>query len=572
MPVIGLFDIGRTTLLATRRALDTTAHNVANAATPGYTRQEAMLENIPSGTMIGTGVSGKGVRIIEVRRMYDAFTSLQLMNEKSNLSYWNTYNKGVIKIENIFNEARDTGISPAITGFFNSWREVAQNPQGHTERTLLIKNAEFLSLRINMAYKSLNDLRSEIFKSSVSLVNEVNSITSRIADLNEKIASSPGALDLKDQRDHLLERLNQIAKVTTFEDNVGRYNILIGGTPLVDGGKVYRMSVSTDVNDNMQFFVNLPDEMRNVTNHIAGGELKANLDLRENKINDFMHRLNAFAINLSDTINLHHRRGFGLDGIGGRNFFNPLVSITDPIGGGTVTSVSVVDVGLYSRNINKQYRIDYNTTGGAGYQPEGTPPIFWRVQESTDGGATWTTIDPTVPTNVALAVGTDFRTLTFNGIMVRIDGAPGALIIPGGERFDINPRLHAAQELGVAFSDPTRVAAALDGTMLPGDNRNARAIADLINQPIMAGRSTPVDFYRSMVADAGVEAMSAKTSLRFYNTLVEELERKRQEISGVSLDEEAANLIKFQKLFEAAARMIRVADELLTTLINMTGR
>jgi flagellar hook-associated protein 1 FlgK len=569
MAVIGLFDIGRSTLLTSRRALDTTAHNVANAATPGYTRQNVMLENIPSGTMIGTGVSGRGARIIEVRRMYDAFTSLQLMNEKSNLSYWNAYEKGVIKIENIFNEALGTGISPAITGFFNSWREVAQNPEGHTQRTLLIKNAEHLSLRLNMAYKSLSDLRSEIYKSSVSRVDEVNSITSRIADLNEKIASSPGALDLKDQRGHLLERLNQIAKVTTFEDNAGRYNILIGGTPLVDGGKVYSMSVSTDIHDNMQFFVNLPHEMRNVTNHIAGGELKANLDLRDNKSLDFMHRLNAFAINLADSINFHHRRGFGLDGSTGNNFFNPLVSITDPAGGGTVTSVSVVDVGLYSANINKQYRIDYRTTAAEGYQQEGTANIFWRVQESTDG-ATWTTI-PFV--SVALTFDTlttpHHRTLTFNGVRVRIDGNQGALTTP--EIFGINPNRHAAQELGVAITDPRRIAAAQDGSMLPGDNRNARAIADLINQRIIAG-TTPVDYYRSLVADAGVEAMSAKTSLRFYNTLVEELERKRQEISGVSLDEEAANLIKYQKLFEAGARMIRVADELLETLINMVGR
>lgn len=571
MATIGLFDIGRTTLLTARRALDTTAHNVANSATPGYTRQEAILENIPSGAMIGTGVSGRGVRTVEVRRMYDALTSLQLMTEKSNLSYWNAYQKGAIKIENIFNEARDTGINPAITAFFNSWHEVAQNPEGHTQRTLLLKNAEFLSLRINMAHQSLSGLRSEIFKSSQSLVNEVNSITSRIADLNERIASSPGALDLKDQRDHLLERLNQIVRVTTFEDNAGRYNILISGTPLVDGGKVYRMSVSADIQDNMQIFVNLPGETRNVAAHIAGGELKANLDLRENKIVDFMHRLNVFAINLADTINFHHRRGFGLvDGSTGNNFFNPLVSITDshPAAGGTVSSVSVVDVGLYSRNINKQYRIDYNTTGGAGYQPEGTG-IFWRVQESTDG-VRWTT-----SSGVTLAFDTspvpDYRTLTFNGINVRIDGNQGDLTATGSETFGINPRLHAAGEMAVAITDPRRIAAAQEVGMLPGDNRNARAIADLINQPIIA-RSTPTDFYRSIVADAGIEAKASRTSLKFYNTLVEELERKRQEISGVSLDEEAANLIKFQKLFEAAARMIRVADELLAILINMTGR
>jgi flagellar hook-associated protein 1 FlgK len=275
--------------------------------------------------------------------------------------------------------------------------------------------------------------------------------------LNEKIASSPGALDLKDQRGHLLERLNQIAKVTTFEDNAGRYNIIIGGTPLVDGGKVYRMAVSTDINDNMRFHVNLPGEMRDVTNHIAGGELKANLDLRDNKSFDFMNRLNAFAFNLINAVNIQHRIGFGLDGVGNRDFFN-------------------------------------------------SPPLE-----------------------------------------------------------------NAARDISVAITDPRMIAAAQDRLMLPGDNRNARAIADLINQRIIAG-TTPVDYYRSLVADAGVEAMSAKTSLRFYNTLVEELERKRQEISGVSLDEEAANLIKYQKLFEAGARMIRVADELLETLINMVGR
>jgi flagellar hook-associated protein FlgK len=106
---------------------------------------------------------------------------------------------------------------------------------------------------------------------------------------------------------------------------------------------------------------------------------------------------------------------------------------------------------------------------------------------------------------------------------------------------------------------------------LPGDNRNAKTIADLINQTVIAG-STPVDFYRSMVSDVGVEALSAKQSLKFQDALVDELERRRQEFSGVSLDEEAANLIKYQKMFEASAKMISVADELLSILMNMTGR
>ncbi|MCL5063140.1 MAG: flagellar hook-associated protein FlgK, partial [Nitrospirae bacterium] len=281
MSVLGLFDIGKTALLTTRRALDTTAHNVANASTPGYTRQDLILENIPTGTVTSIGMTGRGVRITEIKRMYDSFTSLQIRTEKSNLSYWNAYEKGIVKIENIFNEASDTGISPAITDFFNAWQEVSQNPEGYAQRTLLIKKAEYLASRLNRAYVSVDDERTELYKSSQSLVDEVNSIASKIADLNEKIATSPGALDLKDQRDYLIERLNEIVKVGTFEDSVGRYSVLIGGTPIVDGGKIYEMSVSTDTENNMHFYVDLPDEIKEVTSYITGGELKANIDLRE---------------------------------------------------------------------------------------------------------------------------------------------------------------------------------------------------------------------------------------------------------------------------------------------------
>ncbi|MDA8215143.1 MAG: hypothetical protein M0Z64_07685, partial [Nitrospiraceae bacterium] len=106
---------------------------------------------------------------------------------------------------------------------------------------------------------------------------------------------------------------------------------------------------------------------------------------------------------------------------------------------------------------------------------------------------------------------------------------------------------------------------------LPGDNMNARLIAGLSSSGFIVG-STPADYYRSIVTDVSVETQSSKISQRFHNTMVEELERKRQETSGVNLDEEAANLIKYQKSFEAAAKMISVADELLSALINMTGR
>lgn len=817
MAILGLFDIGKTALLTTRRALDTTAHNIANASTPGYTRQDTILENIPTGTITSVGMTGRGVRITEIKRMYDTFTNLQVRTEKSNFSYWDTYQKGILKIENIFNEASDTGISPAITDFFNAWQEVSQNPEGYAQRTLLIKKAEYLTSRISRAYSSLDDERIELYKSSQSLVAEVNSIAAKIADVNEKIAVSPGTLDLKDQRDLLIERLNEIVKVSTFEDNMGRYSVLIGGVPIIDGGKTYNMSVSTDTDDNMHFYITLPGEIKEITNDITSGELKANIDLRETDIPSIMNRLNAFALDFTLTMNEYHRSGYGLDNSTGNYFFSnissPFITKDSSTSGGSITDANVTISNLHMVDFEKQYKINYidnakytalSASEQAEYQQEGAAGIYWRIQESTDG-KTWTTVN-TTKINIDTTVA-NTRTLKFYGIDVKIDGTQANLLAtsPTFETFTIRPYSNAAMNMSVAISDPNKVAAAagdldteftvtagvnnqiivngapitltagtynrfelaaelqtqlntalgagattvafnaqtnkfkitnntvaggitiswtadpittnpqttaedlfgftsdadsvipvsgyaesineikggsividssnntirfsedngatyitvtipsgtytrselalalksamesadagtshtytvtynlgtkaytitnnggnpdsivLDWThstttaetifgfssnsiitsgggsdssdfavypFLPGDNNNAKLIASLSLSGFIKG-STPGDYYRSIVTDVGVEANSAKISQKFHNTIVEELERKRQEASGVNLDEEAANLIKYQKSFEAAAKMISIADDLLDALISMTRR
>lgn len=500
MAVLGLLDIGKTALLTTRRALDTTAHNVANASTPGYTRQDVILENIPTGTITAVGMTGRGVRITEIKRMYDTFVSLQIRTEKSSFSYWDAYERGIVKIENVFNEASDTGISPAITDFFNAWQEVSQNPEGYAQRTLLIKKAEYLASRISRAYSSMDDGRTELLKSSQSLVAEVNSIAAKIADLNEKIATSPGALDLKDQRDYFIERLNEIVKVSTFEDNVGRYSLLIGGAPIVDGGSTYKMSVSTDTDNNMHFYMDLPGEIKEITNDITSGELKANIDLRETNIPSIMNRLNAFAIDLTLTMNEYHRSGYGLDNSTGNYFFSnissPFTAKDSSTSGGSITDANVTISNLHMVDFEKQYKIEYidtnkyNTLSAAEqaeYMKEeaGAVDIYWRIQESTDG-KTWTTVD-TTKINIDTAVA-NTRTLKFYGINAKIDGTQANLLAtsPTFETFNIRPYSNAAMNMGVAISDPNKVAAAagdiaptyLDTIVIDSSNNTIRFSED----------------------------------------------------------------------------------------------
>ncbi|MDX9714400.1 MAG: flagellar hook-associated protein FlgK [Dissulfurispiraceae bacterium] len=573
MGISGLFDIGKTALLTTRKALDTVGNNIANASTPGYSRQEVVLENIPSGIFSSTGLSGRGVRISDVQRMYSSYVSLQMRNESSLLSYYETYNRLITQIEDIFNESSDYGISPSISSFFNAWDEVAQYPDGYAQRAQLLQQAETLTVRISQAANTLVGQRSEILKSTKDLIDKTNTYLNQLYDLNEKIAASPGALDLKDQRDYTLEQLGKILNITSYEDNSGRYAVLIGGTPLLDGGIVYKMKAELTGAGSIRVSVDLPTGDVDITNTITNGELKANLQMRDSIIPDYLTKLNAMAINIADQVNYYHRQGIGLDSSTGNNFFNDLYSVTDNSASGEITSLTISSSVAYGQNPGKIYQIDYDMVGGADYQQEAASGIYWRVRESSDDGATWSAI-PTasVAISVDTAASPESRTLIFNGIKVRIDADQTDLISDAAGSFDsLSLSRNASSEMQVALTDPNKIAAAMNAALLPGDNTNAKILADLFNQTFMEG-STITAFYTAIVSTVGASSSAAAGNLKFQTALVKELETRRQELSGVSLDEEAAKLLIYQRSYEAAAKMITVADELFQTILAMTGR
>jgi flagellar hook-associated protein 1 len=582
MSILNILSIGTSALLTSKKALDTTANNIANASTPGYTRQQVVLSSIAAGLTTSTGESGRGVTITEIKRLYDSFVTLQLRTEKSNAAYWDTYASSSSSIESLFNESSGTGVGTAITDFFSSWDAVADNAQGSVERTSLMNNAEYLASRLGNVYDSLTDQRTDLYKSSQDVVDEVNSYTQQIYNLNEKIAQSPGSLDLLDQRDQLVEQLNELVGVNTVEGSDGRYNIFLGGTALVSAAGVSTMSVSLDTSNNMLFEVTTAGSTIDVTDQISGGKLQANLDARDTTIVDYMNSLNAFAINLADQVNYYHRQGYGLDGSTGNNFFNSLVGVTATSvpAGIEASSVTVSDVAAYGDGVNNQYTINYiNDTAydlltpaqQAAYQEEGTSGLYFSVQQSADGGTTWTTV-PT--TDVTLSYDTSAadptsRTLTFGGLTVQVDGAESTLIGDAtGGSFNIVPDAQAATDLSLNITDYTQIAAASTLGGVPGDNTNALTIADLINQSFVAGK-TPTAFYADIVAIAGANAATANTYVEFETSMVDTLETKRAEVSGVNLDEEAVDLIQYQKAYEAASKLITLGNELLDTLINM---
>jgi flagellar hook-associated protein 1 FlgK len=669
MAIFSLFDIGKTALLAHKRAMDTVAHNVANANTPGYTRQEPVFETVPVGYIVSAVSSGRGVELKEIRRMYDSFTTYQLRTEKANAAYWDAYESNMLKLENIFNEAQERSIGESINGFFDQWQQVVKNPEGYAERAMLINKAEYMAERVANAFADLDRQRTDLNSTANALVSEVNKISEEISDLNEKIGMAPGAHDLRDKRDYLIERLNQIVKVNTFEDNNGRYTVLIGGMSLVDGGKYYQLSADIDAANKLHIYSNMVSPPSDITSFIEGGEMKAIIDLRDTAILNIQNKLNVFALNIADAVNFYHRQGYGLDGSTGNNFFyqnNSLVTWTDPPNG-TILRYYVNNETTFSSTINRSYTVTFN--GGnswtANWTDNTTNPPSSGTINITD------TLDTTTTPNR--------RTLSFDGKTVLIED--NGLV--NGNSFTIGQNSNAARNLSVAISDPNHLAVAAGNTVQinnlnnqvrfstnggtsfligqiptgvytrrqlaaalqavmgattgvtynaatrtftitnngantlvidwqgpnstaaglfgfntnsfiasgggtdtsdynvypvlpgerprPGDNLNARLINDLKDQTIMAG-GKPLGYYQGIVDYVGVEAEASKINNEFYKITVEQLERKRQETSGVSLDEEAINLVKLQKSFQAAAKIITVADELFSTLVNMTGK
>ncbi|MDI1471787.1 MAG: flagellar hook-associated protein FlgK [Thermodesulfovibrio sp.] len=547
MALTALFDIGKSGILTYQKALEVVSHNVANAATEGYTRQDVIFQNIPSGVLSYAGVTGRGVKITDIRRMYNSFIELQLKTESSRLGYWDVFQSGMLRLESIFNDASDIALSNVINDFFNAWQELSQNPSGIAERSLLLDKATYLAHRFNLSYRALLDERYEIYKDSQNFVNQINQYLDQINELNEKIVANPGALDAKDQRENLVKQLNDIVNITYFEDNAGRYSILLGGMPLVDGGRVYHMNVRLDGNQNLQFNLETVSGSIDATRLIQGGKLKAEIDLRDTVIPEYMNKLNMLVFDLTDAVNRVHRQGYGLDGSTGNNFFNQLYDLTVISGSPDITSLNISSV---NANIYNQYQIQYDGTNWTVTDQSTTPP---------------TSITPTVTSWFEGTPPINYYRLSFNDINITLRNPSAGLDFT----FQIKP--NTALYFGVAITNTDQIAAASENPLTvsgPMDNRNARAIYGLLDSPII-GNAKPIDFYRSIVSEIGVYSSSAKTQKNFQEALVQEIEKRRQDISGVSLDEEAINLIKYQKMYEASARVIRVADEILSTLFEM---
>ncbi len=538
MSLFGLFDIGKSAIFASQAALNVTSHNIANANTPGFSRQEIILD-IASPISLGRGYLGRGVTLGGVRRHYDKFIQAQLLGQRQNYGRSLALEQSLSQIEQVFNEAGGLGIGKPLSDFFNSWQEVATNPEDKAQRTALLEKAKTLVLVTKKMEDSISDTQAQINKDIENITGEINSLAGEIAELNSKIVfmeagSTKIANDLRDMRENLLNELSELVEFTHYENQDGSINVVVGMRNLVYGESTNALQINMNNDLNNDLYL----EDINITSMINKGKLGGMIAARSDIESDSLKDLRKLIASLTKEINLMHRAGYGLDASTGNNFFNSLsLSIADYSSGASVTSSSIANLSALTL---QEYEVTFDA-------------VNYYVKDADTGSTV---------TSGAYVSG---NTISFDGIDIAITGT-----VSSADTFFISPLTNSINNFGVAISDSNKVAAASSNTALPGDNTNALSIAGLFNTAIgNLGNLTFTDFYGGIVSTAGTMSGAAADSLSFDNTLLKELTIKQASVSSVSLDEEAMNLIRFQRAFEAGARLIKVTDELLETIINI---
>lgn len=550
-----LLSTGISGLTAYQRSLAVAGHNITNVNTEGYNRQSVdLVTREPSS--LGVGFVGNGVEVSGVRRVYDQFLSNEATLRRSTYNQADALYTMASRVDGVL-ASEASSLSPAIQAFFNAVHDVANNPTSAPARQVLLTEAGTLTNRFAALDNEFGRLRDSVNAQVDVMASDISGIAANIAELNRDIVvagtnpSDQLPNDLLDKRDQQVARLAELVSVRTVEVDDGSINVFIGnGQSLVLGFDAASLQSSTgefDPGDHSITFVGSTASF-DITAQLNGGRLGGLLDFRRNVLDPAQDGLGRIAVALSDSFNTQHRLGDDLNGNPGGDFFAPIAGSTPTVFSSTRNNPASGTLGVTiddsTRLQASDYRLDY----------DGSNFSLLRLADNTvvDSGFT---------------VGDFPRTLSAEGVTLSLSGSVAA-----GDSFLVRPVRNGARDMAVAITDGSAFAAAASGNAA-GDNGNALALAAQQTQKLMGGGTeTYQSAYAKVLADAGVKTREAETNSKAQQALLNHAEEAVSEVSGVNLDEEAANLLRYQQAYAAAAQVVKAADTLFQTLLSVTAR
>lgn len=450
----GTLGIATNALIADQGALEVSANNIANANTPGYTREVPnLVEQAP--VQIGNLLYGQGVTLQNIESVRDPVLELRIQQETSTQGQLTAFTNGMNQVQSLFNETQGVGLQGVMSSFFNSFQSLSTNPASVPLRQGVLTAAGNLVNAFHQASSSLVQVRQGLDQNVTQDVSQVNQLTSQIATLNGQINSlqsiGQDAGAIVDQRTQLVNQLSNLVGLSVTNAASGNYTLATqNGSLLVVGNQSFNLSTQLNPGTGQQdIYSNGNDITKTITNGALGGLIQA----RDTSIPAAQTSLDTLAYNLSNAVNTQNAAGYDLSGAAGGNFFTPL-------------------------------------SGVAG----------------------------------------------------------------------------AAANISVAITDPSKIAASSDGTA--GSNGNALLLAGIQNQPVVSGE-TATDYYANLVNSVGSQVSAANTQQQAETALVQQLQNQLTSESGVSVDQEAANLVLYQNAYSASAQVAQMVNQLIQQTINM---
>jgi flagellar hook-associated protein 1 FlgK len=650
---MSIFSVGTGALNAAQVGILTASHNISNASTPGYNRQE-IVQGTNFANLTGSGYIGAGTNVQTVKRIYDQFLSRQILSAEAGSSEMDAYLSQVSQIDNLFADPA-AGLSPAMVDFFKGVQEVAANPASIPGRQSMLSASQSLIARFQGLDQRMSEMRDGINSQVRGQVQSINTFASQIAEMNQRIILAEAGSrtqvpnDLYDQRDQMVREMNKFVRVTTVTQSDGAFNVFIGkGQPLVIGSQAYSLAAVADPADPEKFIIAMNGVGGNLLtlpeSQITGGTLGGLLAFRRGSLDGAQNALGRIAITLAQNFNDQHNLGMDLTGSIGTDFF----SFSDPVvrksslNAGTGAPTATIDTATLSQLSNSDYRL--NTPDGTQFQvtrlsdgaivvpmmniadwPLVAPPgdgvegfkidfTAWTSPQANDSFLIQPTragaknigvavTDPRAiaaaapirsagnlantgtasisagvvnappPTNVDL---TQPVTITFDTPPTTFSVTGGGVLLPPSGTYtsgaDITYNGWTVQIKGnPAAGDIFTIGPNLNGV---ADNRNAQLLGALqTTSTMLEANGVPTASYQSaysqIVSEVGSKTREVKTIGAAQQGLAEHAITSMQQISGVNLDEEAANLLRYQQAYQASAKILEIATRVFDEVLAL---
>lgn len=577
MSLTGALQVARSGLSAGQLGIQVTGNNIANAATPGYSRQLASLAPAAGDRNGVTGSVGRGVLVRDVRRQVDQSLLARLWASGGSGASAAQQQQILEQLEATLGELGDNSLSSQLTGLFRTWSERANQTSANA---VVVQQADQIAHFMGRLRADLVDQRRQVDGQLGAAVSQANGLLRTIADLNRQISQAEvgggHANSLRDQRDQAITSLSELVDVSVIDHATQGVDVLVGSVPVVLAGRARELEVRRDVQQGeVSPSVAIQEDGQRL--RISGGQLGGLLQGRSDVIDSTIEQLDRIAAQLAFEVNKLHATGRNLTGLGEMTSTiamtgdDRLRALNDPLNG------ALAGLPFGSRNGSFQVTVRDSATGATT-----TATIKVDLDGVRDDGTSGFDDDTSAEDIRAALDGVDGLSATFTADgKLRVRAAPGfevwfaqdssdALATLGVNAFYEGSDASSLAVRGDLLADPSRLASGRDVDGVFIENGTALRIAQLADAKLgTLGGQSITESWRATADAVGVATAGARSATEASGVVREALLAQRDAFSGVSIDEESINLLNYQRQYQGAARVISVTDQLTQVLLNL---